>query len=83
MSHDGLIDRARRLVARTAPLPEHLAGVDLMAVGGTPSALLWQREGLGLAGRGRALRDPARQGPGRPRGGRPGPGGPAGHQGRG
>jgi menaquinone-specific isochorismate synthase len=66
MSHDGLVDRARRLVARTAPLPEHLAGVDLMAVGGTPSALLWQREGLGLAGRGRALRIPLAKGLGGP-----------------
>ncbi len=37
-------------------------GVDLLAVGGASSALLWRREGLGLAGRGRALRIPLGKG---------------------
>jgi menaquinone-specific isochorismate synthase len=57
-----LIDQARHLVARTGALPDRLAGVDLLAVGGTSSALLWRREGLGVAGRGRALRIPLRKG---------------------
>jgi menaquinone-specific isochorismate synthase len=59
---DALIDRARRLVARTIPLPDHLSALDLVAVGGAPGAVLWQREGFGVAGRGRALRIPLRKG---------------------
>jgi menaquinone-specific isochorismate synthase len=39
-----------------------LSGLDLMAVGGSTTAVLWQRDGLGLAGRGRALRIPLRKG---------------------
>jgi len=35
-------------------------------VGGTPSAVLWQRDGFGLAGRGQALRIPLRKGLGEP-----------------
>jgi menaquinone-specific isochorismate synthase len=56
MSSDTAVDRARRLVARTTPLPDHLSEVDLMAVGGSTTSVLWQRHGLGLAGRGQALR---------------------------
>jgi menaquinone-specific isochorismate synthase len=48
---------ARRLIARTTPLPEDVI-IDLLAVGGAPDALLWQLERSGLAGRGEALRLP-------------------------
>jgi menaquinone-specific isochorismate synthase len=62
VSGDAAVDRARRLVARTTPLPERLSAVDLMAVGGTTSSVLWQRDGFGLAGRGQALRIPLGRG---------------------
>jgi menaquinone-specific isochorismate synthase len=50
---------AARLVARTVPLPDGADGsgdVDVLAVGGSVDALLWQREAFALAGRGIAMR---------------------------
>lgn len=41
------------LVARTVPLP---VAPDLIAIGGRPGGVLWQREEFGVAGRGAALR---------------------------
>jgi menaquinone-specific isochorismate synthase len=55
---EAVVDRARRLVARTAPVPEHLSGIDPVAVGGAPDALLWHRDGFTVGGRGQALRIP-------------------------
>jgi menaquinone-specific isochorismate synthase len=49
---------AAGLVARTVALPDGAEGadVDLLAIGGSVDALLWQREVFALAGRGVALR---------------------------
>ena len=46
--------RAAALVARTVRLPAGV-DVDLVAIGGAPGAVLWQRDRAGLAGRGVAL----------------------------
>jgi menaquinone-specific isochorismate synthase len=71
MSDEAVVDRAGRLVARTGPLPDHLGGIDLMAIGGAADAVFWQRGPFALAGRGRALRIPLPDGlagPGTPEG---------------
>jgi len=52
---DQATEAAAGLVARTLALPDDLV-VDLLAVGGTSDAVLWQREAFTLAGRGVALR---------------------------
>lgn len=51
----GTTATAAGLVARTWPLPRM---PDLVAVGGRPDGVLWQREDMGLAGAGTALRIP-------------------------
>jgi menaquinone-specific isochorismate synthase len=52
---DAELSQAATLVARTIRLPDDVQP-DLIAVGGGPGAVLWQREGGGLAGRGEALK---------------------------
>jgi menaquinone-specific isochorismate synthase len=66
VSEGAVVDRARRLIARSGPLPDHLGGVDLVAVGGSIDAVFWQRDGFALAGRGQALRIPLPDGLGGP-----------------